>query len=81
MSIALLHSAVSFTGRLPIKAGSLKGKKIEPGAKLLADQLMLSHIFGRPEVIDPAKTKTLLTNKRGLIFFWKITGYDGGTLT
>lgn len=78
MSIALLHSGVSFTGRLPIKAGSLKGKKIETGAKLLADQLMLAHIFGRPEIIDPAKAQTLLINKRGLIFFWKITGYDGG---
>lgn len=78
MSLALMKSGVAFTGRLIIKAGVLKNKKIETGAKLLADQLLLAHVFGRPEMLDPSKASGLVADRKGLIFFWKITGYDGG---
>jgi hypothetical protein len=44
MSLALLKSGVSITGRLTILAGSQKGNKIETGAKQLADQLL--KVFG-----------------------------------
>ena len=50
MSLALLKCNVEFTGRLPIKSGPYKGKTIEPGAKLLADQLYKSHVFGKAEI-------------------------------
>lgn len=79
MSLALLKSGVAFKGRLKIKAGDYKGKYIEPGAKLLADQLASLGVLGRPKVIrNPTAASKELVNQRGLIFFWKITGYGGG---
>ena len=50
MSLALIKSGVSFNGRLTIKSGDWKGKKIETGAKLLADQLSRADVFGRPVI-------------------------------
>lgn len=55
MSLALLKCNVEFTGRLPIKTGPYKGKTIEPGAKLLADQLYKSHVFGKAEIFKTAR--------------------------
>lgn len=79
MSLALIKSGVSFTGRLKIKTGQYKNRHIEAGAKLLADQLCLPHVFGKPEFfIDPAKANANIGSRRGVVFFWKITGYDGG---
>ncbi|RYG21140.1 MAG: hypothetical protein EOO07_03360 [Chitinophagaceae bacterium] len=79
MSLALIKSGVKFTGRLRIKVGAHKEKKIETGAKLLADQLLLATVFGKPEIFtDPSKAPASIGNKKGVIFFWKITGYDGG---
>lgn len=78
MSLALLQSGVPFVGRLKIKDGPFKGKMIEPGAKLLADQLKKPHIFGYPTLIDPKKATQLLSGKKGVVLFWKITGYGGG---
>ena len=78
MSLALLKSNIQFSGRLRIKAGTYKGKMIEPGAKLLADQLMKPNVFGRPTLIQPQKAATQLAGKKGVILFWKISGYGGG---
>jgi hypothetical protein len=78
VSLALLKSDVSFVGRLKIKEGPLQGKMIEPGAKLLADQLKKTHIFGYPNLIDPKNATQLLSGKKGVVLFWKITGYGGG---
>lgn len=79
MSLALLKSGVEFTGRLAVKKGPYKGKRIEPGAKLLADQLMRSAVFGRPELFpDPSKASAKIGARNGVVFFWKIVGYDGG---
>lgn len=78
MSLALLKSGVQFTGRLIIKDGVLKGKHIEPGAKLLADQLSLAHVFGKPKVYSPAEFVKLANTKKGVVLFWKIVGYGGG---
>lgn len=79
MSIALIKSGVSFNGRLRIKTGIYKDKKIETGAKLLADQLMRPGTFGRPEIFtDASKAESKIAARKGVIFFWKITGYDGG---
>lgn len=79
MSIALIKSGVTFTGRLKIKKGIYKDRKIETGAKLLADQLMLPHVFGKPEIFTDATTAAAkIGAKKGVVFFWKITGYDGG---
>lgn len=45
MSVALIKSGVRFNGRLTIKSGDWKGKKIETGAKLLADQLSRADVL------------------------------------
>ncbi len=78
VSLALIKSGVHFSGRLRIKDGPYKGRMIEPGAKLLADQLLKSNIFGRPEFINPKNAVTQLLGKKGVVLFWKITGYGGG---
>lgn len=78
VSLALLKSNVSFVGRLTVKSGEYAGKKIEAGAKLLADQLKKPHIFGYPTLIDPKKATQLLSGKKGVVLFWKIAGYGGG---
>lgn len=79
MSIALIKSGVTFTGRLKIKKGTYKERKIETGAKLLADQLALKTVLGKPEVItDTSTAAAKIGARKGIVFFWKITGYDGG---
>lgn len=78
VSLALLKSGVVFNGRLPIKSGKYKGKKVETGAKLLADQLMRKEVFGRPEIYKPQDFVKKVINRKGVVLFWKITGYGGG---
>jgi hypothetical protein len=78
MSLALIKAGINFTGRIKIKAGPYLGKMIEPGAKLLADQLSLPHVFGKPTVFRPMEFVPKVTGKRGVVLFWKITGYGGG---
>jgi hypothetical protein len=57
MSLALIKSGVEFKGRLPILAGPYKGKKIEPGANSLADEL--KRIWGKPKYwVDQTKAYT-----------------------
>ena len=77
MSLALLAAGIRYSGRLKIKDGPYKGKMIESGAKLLADQLIQS--IGKPQIFrEPAKLKKQIWNKRGIVFFSKIVGYGGG---
>jgi Type VI secretion system (T6SS), amidase effector protein 4 len=79
MSLALLKSSVPFTGRLKIKDGKFKGKRIEPGAKRLADELANPRAFGKPTWFsDPLKAEAKVKGNKGLIFFHKIVGYGGG---
>jgi hypothetical protein len=76
MSIALIKAGVSINGRLPINTGAYKGRKIETGAKLLADELMRT--IGKPLVFKPADAATKINGRKGIIFFNKIPGYGGG---
>lgn len=78
VSLALLKSNVSFEGRLAIKLGKYAGKKIETGAKLLADQLKKPDVFGVPEIYKPVNFLEKIKNRKGVVLFWKITGYGGG---
>jgi len=78
MSLALLKSGVSFVGRLEIKKGEFKGKTVEPGAKLLADQLMRPMVFGRPQIHRPSEFITTVAGQKGVVLFWKVTAYGGG---
>lgn len=78
MSLALLKSGINCGGRLKIKKGSLEGRSFEPGAKLLADKLSSSTLFGKPQIYQPNDFLKSPTNKRGVVFFWKINNYGGG---
>jgi len=78
MSLALIKVGVHFTGRLKIKGGPYKGMMIEPGAKLLADQLARPTLFGRPAIFSSRDAMTRLRGKRGMVLFWKMSGYGGG---
>jgi len=79
LSLALLKSNVDFNGRFLIKVGPLKGKKIEPGAKLLADQLYRPSVFGKAEIYtNIAQAGQALRNRKGVIFFNQIVNYGGG---
>lgn len=78
MSLSLLKSGITFGGRLRVKEGPLKGKTIEPGAKLLADQLSQPGLFGKPKIFKPEEFLRRMTGKKGVVFFWKIAGYGGG---
>lgn len=78
MSLTLIKCGVDFLGRLKIKDGPHKSKTIEPGAKLLADQLARPTVFGRPDVFSPQDAVARLSGQKGMVLFWKITGYGGG---
>ncbi|WP_313622769.1 hypothetical protein [Achromobacter sp.] len=52
MSLALIKAGVPFNGRLTIKHGKYKGRTVEPGAKLLADQIARPHSLGKPLVFE-----------------------------
>jgi Type VI secretion system (T6SS), amidase effector protein 4 len=79
MSLALIQAGVRFTGRLKIKNGPYKGRLIEPGAKLLADQLAQPQLLGKPQrLVNPPQAGIALHKQKGIIFFWKIDGYAGG---
>lgn len=79
VSLALIKSGASFTGRLSIKSGPHTGKKLETGAKLLADQLMRSDLLGRPEVHKPDAFLGKIRGRKGIVYFSKIDGYGGGS--
>ncbi|PUV87947.1 T6SS effector amidase Tae4 family protein [Cronobacter sakazakii] len=79
MSLALIKCNVNFEGRLTIINGPYKGKKIEPGAKLLADQLYKANVFGKAEIYtDIRLAGEKLRNRKGVVFFNRITNYNGG---
>ena len=78
MSLALIKAGVDCAGRLRIKDGAYRGRTIEPGAKLLADQLARPGAFGKPNVLAPRDAMARLSGKKGVILFWKISGYGGG---
>jgi len=80
MSLALIKSGVHFNGRLKIKSGPYKGSYIEPGSKLLADQLSREGVFGKPKIYKggPSELIAKINGKKGVIFFCKLAGYGGG---
>jgi len=85
MSLALLKTGVVFSGRLRIKEGKFKGRSVEPGAKLLADELRKPHLFGKPMVFSKNtgveqldKALKEIGPKKGIILFHAIYGGSGG---
>ena len=79
MSLALLKANVFFRGRLLVKDGRFKGRYVEPGAIRLADQLRMSHSFGKPFVfLDRINAIKGIGNRHGVVFFHTIPSYGGG---
>jgi Type VI secretion system (T6SS), amidase effector protein 4 len=79
MSLALLKCGVPIAGRLVIKNGPYKGRKLEQGAKNLADMLAQPSYLGKPTYLEPATALRTIGVKTGIAFFWKIFGYSGGS--
>ncbi|WP_338845603.1 T6SS effector amidase Tae4 family protein [Massilia sp. W12] len=78
MSLALLKHGAPINGRLKVRVGKFKGRTVEPGAKLLADQLAKPDFLGKPQIYRTIEAPGKLVGKRGIVFFWKIEGYSGG---
>ncbi|WP_372847470.1 T6SS effector amidase Tae4 family protein [Shewanella sp. Scap07] len=51
---------------------------MEAGAKLLADKLKKPSLFGMPEINKPTEFLSNIKGRKGVVLFWKITGYGGG---
>jgi hypothetical protein len=78
MSAALLRAGVSLPGaRMQAKAGTIKGRWIEPGqAKLSA---ILKRLWGAPEVYsNEAAARAGIGQRHGVVSFFRIEGTDGG---
>ena len=74
MSLALLKSGTPISGRLKIKAGKYKDRYIEPGAKLLADQISKPTMLGKPEVYSSNEFLSKVKNRKGVVLFRKVSG-------
>lgn len=81
MSVALLSSGVPLPGaRMKVNAGSLKGRRIEPGQGKLS--IILRRLWGHPEVYtSESSAKEGIGQRSGVVSFFRIHGggpTDGG---
>lgn len=72
MSVALLGAKMPLPGaRMAIKAGDLKGKRIEPGQAKLSG--ILKREWGKPEVYrDEAAARAGIGTRMGVVSFFRI---------
>lgn len=78
MSTGLLRAGVTLPGaRMQAKAGTIKGKWIEPGqAKLSA---ILERLWGEPEVYKSEQAaRAGIAQRNGVVSFFKIEGTNQG---
>ena len=78
MSTGLLRAGVTLPGaRMQAKAGTIKGKWIEPGqAKLSA---ILERLWGKPEIYKSEQAaRTGIGQRNGVVSFFKIEGTNQG---
>lgn len=78
MSMALLHTGLTIPGAsMRVKAGPLKGKRIEPRQRRLSTTL--KQLWGQPESYGSEKTaRAAIGDRSGLISFFRIGGGPGG---
>lgn len=77
MSIALNGANVSVLGDLKIKAGKLKGRRVEPRQAALSR--WLKQRWGAPEVFrTPDEARRQIGNRTGVVSFWGIGGSAQG---
>lgn len=78
MSTGLLRAGVTLSGaRMQAKAGTIKGKWIEPGqAKLSA---ILERLWGKPEIYKSEQAaRAGIGQRNGVVSFFKIEGTNQG---
>lgn len=78
VSLALIKAGMSIGGRIAVKRGPHKGKKIEPGQAKLANMLTNPAYFGVPEKIKRVDAERVIGLRHGVVSFWKIPGYLNG---
>lgn len=76
MSYCLIRAGVMLPGRLKIKKGPHKGKLIEPGQMALSRLLCKERFLGEPEKFKYADRDKVLKDRRGILSFIKIPGYE-----
>lgn len=73
VSIALLSAGYKFPGRMPIKAGPLKGKRIAPGQRELSVILAHPSRLGPPEKYkSQAEAEAGIRRRHGIVSFFRI---------
>lgn len=78
MSLALIKTGIHVPGRIAIKKGPFKGKRIEPGQGSLSKMLATMSLFGEPEKFDKKSVSTGIGIRRGVISFFRIPSYLDG---
>lgn len=81
MSVALIRSGVTIpAGRIPIKAGPHRGKRVEPGQAKLADILATNALLGKPEKFSTSEAENGIGSRSGIVSFYNLLPgvYDHG---
>jgi len=78
MSTGLLRAGVDLPGaRMRAKAGTIKGRWIEPGQARLS--AILRRLWGAPEIYkNEQAARTGIGQRHGIVSFFKIEGTDSG---
>lgn len=73
VSLALIKSGVTIPeGRMPIKAGIHRGKRIEPGQSKLSNILSKKSMLGRPEKFKAGEHEAGIGNRSGIVSFFHL---------
>lgn len=78
ISLALIKSGISVQGRMKINSGPHKNMLIEPGQHKLSEMLASPTYFGGPEKFSTKDAMQKIGNRKGIISFMNIPGYNGG---
>ena len=78
VSLALIKAGIKLKGRMAIRKGPFKGALIEPGQARLAHMLASPVMFGAPEKFARDAAVAGIGQRKGLVAFFRIPGYQGG---
>ena len=67
MSLALVKCGINIPGRMRVKAGTYKGKLIEPGQAKLAPILARPSFLGKPEKFTTEQAEEGIGNRQGIV--------------
>jgi hypothetical protein len=72
MSLALIKSGMHVPGRMAIKKGPYKGKRIEMGQRNLSQLLAHSSRLGAPEKFSGSGAMRAIGKRSGIVSFWRL---------